>query len=107
MKCYLPNALLAVISCVMQPNGVRYLLVGEMRQRHFDGTSSKPRKRPENAQTPTSRVHALLGCIGATLIDFVCHSAVSIQPNIPIHQPFLTRQLLTEVNPYQAIPDTH
>jgi hypothetical protein len=43
------------------PNGWRYPLVGGTRQRHFDGTNFKPHKVPENAQTPTSRVHALLG----------------------------------------------
>ncbi len=43
------------------PNGWRYPLVGGTRQRHFTGTSFKPRKLPENAQTPTSRVHAVLG----------------------------------------------
>jgi hypothetical protein len=43
------------------PNGWRYPLVGGTRQRRFDGISFKPRKLPENAQTPTSRVHALLG----------------------------------------------
>jgi hypothetical protein len=32
-----------------------------MRQRHFDGANSKPQKTPENAQTPTSQVHAVLG----------------------------------------------
>jgi hypothetical protein len=45
----------------MKPNGERYPLVGGTRQRHFDGTNLKPRKVPENAPTPTSRVHALLG----------------------------------------------
>jgi len=43
------------------PNGSRYPLVGGTRQRHFAGTHFKPREVPENAQTPTSRVHALLG----------------------------------------------
>src|SRR6266511_3968995 len=43
------------------PNGWRYPLVGGTRQPHFDGTSFKPRKPPENAQPPTSRVHAVLG----------------------------------------------
>jgi hypothetical protein len=42
-------------------NGVRYPLVGGTRQRLFAGTSFKPRKLLENAQTPTSRVHAVLG----------------------------------------------
>jgi hypothetical protein len=43
------------------PNGWRYPLVGGTRQRHSDGNNSKPRETPEIAQTPTSRVHALLG----------------------------------------------
>ena len=47
-------------------NGVRYPLVGGTRGRRFIGTNFKPPKMPENAQTPTSRVHALLGgsCVG-------------------------------------------
>ncbi len=48
------------------PNGVRYPRVGGTRQRHFAGTSLQPRELPENAQTPTRRVHAVLGA--ATLI---------------------------------------
>ena len=44
-------------------NGWRYPRVGETRQRHFDGTHSKPHEVLENAQTPTSRVHAVLGGI--------------------------------------------
>ena len=43
------------------PSGWRYPLVGRTRQGHFDGTNLKPRKVPENAQTPTSQVHAVLG----------------------------------------------
>jgi len=43
------------------PNGWRYPLVGGTRQRRFDGINFKPRKLPENAATPTSRVHAVLG----------------------------------------------
>ena len=43
------------------PNGVRYLLVGGMRQRDYVGINFKPRKTLENAQTPTSQVHAVLG----------------------------------------------
>ena len=45
-------------------NGWRYPLVGETRQRHFAGTNSKPRELPDNAQTPTSRVHAVLARLG-------------------------------------------
>jgi len=48
------------------PNGLRYPLVGGMRQRHFDGTNFKPRKLLKNAQTPTSRVHAVLGKLAPT-----------------------------------------
>ena len=44
-----------------RPNGLRYPLVGGTRQRYFDGINFKPRKLLENAQTPTSRVHAVLG----------------------------------------------
>ena len=40
------------------PNGLRYPLVGGTIQRHFTGTNLKPRKLPENAPTPTSRVLA-------------------------------------------------
>jgi hypothetical protein len=45
----------------MRANGWRYPLVGGTRQRQFAGTNFKPRKLLENAQTPTSRVHAVLG----------------------------------------------
>jgi hypothetical protein len=48
------------------PNGERYPLVGGMRGRRFDGTSFKPRNLSENAQTPTSRVHAVLGADSQT-----------------------------------------
>src|SRR6266511_4371968 len=41
-------------------NGSRYPLVGGTRPRRFAGTNFKPRKLPENAQSPTSRVHAVL-----------------------------------------------
>jgi len=44
----------------LAPNGLRYPRVGGMRQCHFDGTSLEPQKLPENAQTPTRRVHAVL-----------------------------------------------
>ncbi len=44
-----------------KPNGLRYLRVGGRRKRHFAGTVFKPRKRLENAATPTRRVHAVLG----------------------------------------------
>jgi hypothetical protein len=41
-------------------NGSRYRRLGGLRERHFDGTDLKLRKRLENAQTPRRRVHALL-----------------------------------------------
>jgi hypothetical protein len=58
--CFLTELLLE------PPNGVRkprmlsagYPLVGGTREHHFTGINSKPRKLPENAQTPTSRVLA-------------------------------------------------
>ncbi len=47
------------------PNGWRYPLVGGTRQRHFDGTNSKPRKLPActlpQAQVKTRRVPPV-GC---------------------------------------------
>jgi len=49
-----------VIYLTKAANGLRYPLVGGTRYRHFAGTHSKPRKVLENAQTPTSRVHAVL-----------------------------------------------
>ena len=52
-------------------NGLRYPLVGGTRQRHFDGTSFKPQKLPENAQTPTSRVHAVLGTVAFLMTSFI------------------------------------
>jgi len=51
---------------VLPPNGWRYPLVGGTSERHFDGTSLKPRKLPKNAATPTS-VAWRRGDIGCTL----------------------------------------
>jgi hypothetical protein len=42
---------------------VRYPRVGGTRQRHFAGINFKPRNLPENAASPTRRVHAVLGGI--------------------------------------------
>jgi hypothetical protein len=42
-------------------NGVHYPRVDGTRGHRFDGTDFKPRELPENAQTPTRRVHAVLG----------------------------------------------
>ncbi len=52
---------LSVKKTMMPANGERYLRVGGRRSRHFAGARSKPRKLPENAATPTRRVHAVLG----------------------------------------------
>src|SRR6266545_3372888 len=51
----------SILKSSVLPNGLRYPLVGGTRQRHFDGTGFQPRKLPENAASPTSRVHAVLG----------------------------------------------
>jgi len=40
---------------------LRYPRVGGTREHRFAGTNCKPRKLLENAQTPTRRVHAVLG----------------------------------------------
>jgi hypothetical protein len=40
------------------PNGSRYPLVGGTGERRFAGTNLKPRKLPENAQTPTTMAPA-------------------------------------------------
>ena len=47
------------------PNGWRYPLVGGTRQRRFAGTNSKPRKLPENAQTPTTLAPAFFAGVRA------------------------------------------
>jgi len=61
------------------PNGVRYPRVGGTRQRCFDGTNSKLRKQPENAATPTHRVHAVLGNL---------YERKTLIPNaMPLHSP--------------------
>ncbi len=56
-------------------NGVRYPRVGGTRQCRFAGTNFKPRKLLENAQTPTRRVHAVLGPVffflQYELVDYV------------------------------------
>ena len=47
-------------------NGLRsrsMALVGGTRSRHFAETNFKSHKLLENAQTPTSRVHAVLGAL--------------------------------------------
>jgi hypothetical protein len=53
------------------PNGSRYRRLGGLRERDFGGANSKLRKVPENAQTPTSRVHAVLG---AFLGQWILHT---------------------------------
>ena len=45
------------------PNGLRYPRVGGARQRCFDGINLKPSNLPENAATPTRRVHAVLAAV--------------------------------------------
>jgi hypothetical protein len=57
---------LEFVFCSWLPNGWRYPLVGGARQRHFAGINFKPRKLPENAVSPTSRVHAVLGALSGS-----------------------------------------
>jgi hypothetical protein len=76
------------------PNGLRYLRVGGTRQRRFDGTSFEPQKLPENAQTPTRRVHAVLGAFYPEIIPnlsdssmlFITHRLPSIRLVRHLHQ---------------------
>ena len=66
----LTNFLLQMKLVVIEaPNGWRYPLVGGTRQRHFDGTNFKPRKVPENAQTPTTIVLVLYQGSGARIVS--------------------------------------
>ena len=62
----LPCSVPEMLRTTMKPNGLRYPRVGGTRSRRFAGTSLEPRKLPENAQTPTSRVHAVLGNLAPT-----------------------------------------
>jgi hypothetical protein len=55
-------------SFAWRTNGARYPRVGVTRERRFAGTNFKPHKLLENAATPTSRVHAVLG--GALIVGF-------------------------------------
>jgi len=53
--------------------------VGGTRQRHFAGTNFKLRKVLENAQTPSSRVHAVLGRHGDSKTrELKRHIAISL-----------------------------
>ena len=56
-----------MLSCsyllIERANGERYPLVGETRQRHFDGINSKPRKLPKNAPTPSRPLHTYPGAL--------------------------------------------
>ena len=55
--------------------------MGGTRERRFAGTNFKPRKLPENAATPTRRVHALLGC---GLLEEQVTGEFNVQPTTPI-----------------------
>src|SRR5215216_2193660 len=52
----------------LEPNGVRYPLVGGTRQCRFDGTNLKPQNLPENAATPTTIVLVLFQGSGARCV---------------------------------------
>ena len=68
------------------PNGVRYPLVGGTRPRRFAGTNSKPRQLPENAPTPTCRVHAVLGGFVALEACHLSFSATAAPDKIDGHR---------------------
>jgi len=75
-----------------------YLRVGGTRSSCFDGTNSKPRKLPENAATPTRRVHAVLaalltlnGEIGHSKILFLRFSQTQLSRPLELTQYYLCR----------------
>ena len=57
-------------------NGWSYPLAGGTRERQFDGTSFKPRKELENAQSPTCRVHAVLGRLAVWATITFCRDII-------------------------------
>jgi hypothetical protein len=61
--------------------------VGGTRQRHFDGTNFEPRKLPENAQTPTRRVHAVLG--GVLALDWLWWKIIFINLSKMIQDKYI------------------
>jgi len=76
----------------LRPNGERYPLVGGTRCRRFDGTSFEPKKPLENAASPTSRVHTVLGCV------FVCQYFLPFQqrlegPEVVLHESCVAGKL--------------
>jgi len=50
-----------------------------MRERCFAGTSFQPRKLPENAATPTRRVHAVL----ADFLNLILYYSLDIRDYLP------------------------
>ena len=50
--------------------------MGGGRQRRFAGTNLKPHRLLENAQTPTSRVHAVLGGLTMILVQVFAFSSL-------------------------------
>ena len=72
-KCHF--LLLILSNSAEPPNGSRYPLVGGTGQRRFAGINYKLRKLLNNAQTPTSRVHALLGgVVWNSILLFIFYS---------------------------------
>src|SRR5512139_1112468 len=65
------------------PHGERYPRVGGTRLRRFGGTIFKPRKLPENAQTPTRWVHTVLGRPRISLISCDAYYLVLSPPSSP------------------------
>ncbi len=75
----------------MLPNGERYLRVGGTRQRQFAGTSLEPRNLPENAASPTRRVHAVLGAYPSSSHDKLSNHDKVALVMIPVKNPVMIK----------------
>jgi hypothetical protein len=68
---------------IIMVNGERYSLVGGTRESHFSGTNLKPHNLPENAASPTRRMHAVLGAFYVKIIFLINVSSVSAEKCSP------------------------
>jgi hypothetical protein len=84
-----------MVNYLRRPNGVRYPRVGGTRQRRFDGIHFKPHKLPENAATPTRRVHAVLGALS---LSFHTFSKLSNSKSLELVTFWIVEYYLTNPN---------